>query len=176
MSFFDSTRCLPKVIPIAMKYPPGILPMKNHSAKLVSLRKAFTLVETTIAMGIVAFAMVPILGLVPMGLTTFRNAISVTAEAQIVQGLSNEILLTDYELLTNKYSSEQVSYYTDEGEHLLTKNDAGALYQAKVVLQDVSAPADANVTPVASKCAIIEISTIVNPANSKKYSLVIPKG
>lgn len=176
MSRFDSTRCPPKVNPIAMKYPLGTPPMKTLPAKLASFRRGFTLVETTIAMGIVAFAMVPILGLVPMGLTTFRNAISVTAEAQIVQGLSNEILLTDYQLLTDKYSSEQVSYYSDEGEHLLSGGDAAALYQAKVVLQDVSAPADSSVTPVASKCAIIEISPVANPANSKKYSLVIPKG
>jgi uncharacterized protein (TIGR02598 family) len=139
------------------------------------LRKAFTLVETTIAMGIVAFAMVPILGLVPMGLSTFRNAISVTAEAQIVQGLSNEILLTDYELVASKYASEQFSYYSDEGEPLDSATAAGALYQASVVLQDVSAPAGSGVTPVASKCALIEISRIADPSRSKKYALVIPK-
>src|SRR5690606_33177113 len=115
------------------------------------------LVETTIAMGIVAFAMVPILGLVPMGLSTFRNAISFTAEAQIVQGLSNQILLTDYALLANKYSSEQWSFYSDEGEQLNSATAPGALYQARVVLQDVSAPASAGITPVASKCALIEI-------------------
>lgn len=159
-----------------MKYPSGILPMKNLPAKRPLLREAFTLVETTIAMGIVAFAMVPILGLVPMGLSTFRNAISFTAEAQIVQGLSNEILLTDYDLVTSKYASTQTSYYSDEGEHLESANDPAALYMAKVALQEISAPADSSVTPVASKCALIEISNIANPANSKKYSLVIPKG
>lgn len=150
-----------------MKFPPFQPP---------PLFRAFTLVETTIAMGIVAFAMVPILGLVPMGLSTFRNAISFTAEAQIVQGLSNQILLTDYALLASKYSTEQLSYYSDEGEPLDGAAAPGALYQARVILQDVSAPAGSGVTPVASKCALIEISNIANASNSKKYALVIPKG
>jgi uncharacterized protein (TIGR02598 family) len=150
--------------------------MKTLPAKLRSLRQAFTLVETTIAMGIVAFAMVPILGLVPMGLTTFRNAISYTAEAQIVQGLSNEILLTDYDLVEDKYSSTQISYYSDEGELLASASEAGAIYQAKVDLQDIAAPSASSVTPSASKCALIEISNIAHPGISKKYSLVIPKG
>jgi uncharacterized protein (TIGR02598 family) len=139
-------------------------------------RKAFTLVETTIAMGIVAFAMVPILGLVPMGLSTFRNAISCTAEAQIVQALSNEILLTDYNLVTTKYSSENTTYYSDEGESLSGAGQSGAIYTAKVVLQDVAAPAETGTTPSGSKCALIEISNVANPSHPKKYSLVIPKG
>ncbi len=139
-------------------------------------RRAFTLVETTIAMGIVAFAMVPILGLVPMGLGVFRNAISFTAEAQIVQALSNEILLTEYSLVTNKYASTNLSYYSDEGDLLSSASDPAALYTAKVALCDVSAPADASVTAAGSKCAIIEISNVAHPANPKKYSLVIPKG
>lgn len=143
---------------------------------LPKLRQAFTLVETTIAMGIVAFAMVPILGLVPMGLGVFRNAISCTAEAQIVQAVSNEILLTEYSLVTNKYASTNLSYYSDEGELLLSASDPAAIYTAKVALCDVSAPADSTVTAAASKCAIIEISSVTHPANPKKYSLVIPKG
>ena len=138
--------------------------------------RAFTLVETVIAMGIVAFAMVPILGLVPMGLGAFRNAISFTAEAQIVQALSNEILLTDYSLITSKYSTTNISYYSDEGELLSSAADPAAIYTAKVALLDVSAPADPGITTAGSKCAIIEISNVMHPATPKKYSLVIPKG
>lgn len=161
-----------------MSIPRGIL---NPEMKPIphspfrSLRKAFTLVETTIAMGIVAFAMVPILGLVPMGLSTFRNAISCTAEAQIVQSLSNEILLTDYDVVTTKYSTENTTYYSDEGE-LLESNGPAAIYSAKIVLQNVAAPADSSVTATSSKCALIEISNIGNPGHPKKYSLVVPKG
>ena len=147
-----------------------------NTTPIKNLRKAFTLVETTIAMGIVAFAMVPILGLVPMGLSTFRNAISCTAEAQIVQALSNEILLTDYKLVATKYNSEQLSYYSDEGEVLASASDPAKIYTAKVVLQDVAAPSEASVTPALSKCALIEISSIGNPTHPKKYSLVVPKG
>ena len=159
-----------------MSIPLGTRSTHMKTFTIKKLRKAFTLVETTIAMGIVAFAMVPILGLVPMGLSTFRNAISCTAEAQIVQALSNEILLTDYDLVATKYASEKLSYYSDEGELLLSSSDPSVIYTAKVVLQDVAAPSDSSVTPARSKCALIQISNVANPANPKKYSLVVPKG
>jgi len=159
-----------------MSIPLGIRSPHMNTFPNRNRRKAFTLVETTIAMGIVAFAMVPILGLVPMGLSTFRNAISCTAEAQIVQALSNEILLTDYSLVATKYASEELSYYSDEGELLSSATDPAIIYTAKVVLQDVAAPSDASVTPASSKCALIEISNVANPAHPKRYSLVIPKG
>jgi uncharacterized protein (TIGR02598 family) len=159
-----------------MSIPLGIRSPHMKSFPITNLRKAFTLVETTIAMGIVAFAMVPILGLVPMGLSSFRSAISCTAEAQIVQALSNEILLTDYNLVTTKYASEKLSYYSDEGEVLASAGDPAKIYTAKVILQDVAAPAHFSVTPSPSKCALIEISSVGNPAHPKKYSLVIPRG
>lgn len=137
-------------------------------------KTAFTLVETTIAIGIVAFAMLPILGLVPMGLGTFRDAITHTAEAQIVQGVSNEILLTDYAALADRYASPRPAYYSDEGE-LLQAGDPRALFALTVTLQDVAAPASSALTPTASKSAVIAIHPVANPSAARKYSVVIPK-
>jgi uncharacterized protein (TIGR02598 family) len=140
-------------------------------------KSAFTLVETILAIGIVAFAMLPILGLVPVGLSNLREAVSFTAESQILQSLSNDILLTDYNLLVDNFanSPSQTSWYNDEGTLLPDAGAAGRVYTVKVELKDVSPPADSSITPTTSKCAIIEITNIKFPLNGKKYSLIVPK-
>lgn len=49
------------------------------------VQRAFTLVEIVLAIGIVAFAFVAIMGMLPVGLATFNNAVDATVEAQIAQ-------------------------------------------------------------------------------------------
>lgn len=140
------------------------------------VKGGFTLIETILAIGIVAFAMLPILGLVPVGLNNLREAISFTAESQIIQSLSNDILLTDYDLVVARYGGgADVHYYDDEGGQLLGPDAPGRVYTARVTLKDVSAPADASVAPATSKCAIIELTNLKFPQNGKKYSLIVPK-
>lgn|GEM_PF-6307406 len=46
-------------------------------------RRGFTLIETAFAIGIVAFAFVALIGLLPAGLTNFREAMDPSVGAQI---------------------------------------------------------------------------------------------
>ena len=180
-----------------------IIPLKSSRRSLARTSlKAFTLVETVLAMGIVVFAMLPILGLVPVGLGNLRDAISLTVESQIVQGLSNEILLTNYDTVLTQYAdsnsagsgggpvssastSQHLPYLYDEegallvddkGNPITDKNDPRKIYTVAVTLSDVSVPAGPGITnPVTSKCAVIEITSIKHPSNGNRHSLVIPK-
>ena len=136
--------------------------------------KAFTLVETVLAMGIVVFAMLPILGLVPVGLGSLREAISSTVESQIVQAVSNEILLTKFDTIIKNYSKPVTTYYNEEGT-LLPANGEQKLYTVTVVLKDVSAPADSIVNPVTSTCALLEIIRADSPLKANRHTLLIPK-
>jgi uncharacterized protein (TIGR02598 family) len=61
----------------------------------------FSLVEVIIALGIVAFAFVPLMGLLPVGLTSFRSAIDQTVLSQIVQQIGNESQQSDFDAVTN---------------------------------------------------------------------------
>lgn len=60
---------------------------------------AFSLVEVVLAIGVVAFAFVAIFGLLPVGLTTFREAMGTTVGGQIAQRVLNEAQQTDFDVL-----------------------------------------------------------------------------
>ena len=62
-------------------------------------RSGFSLVEITVALGIIAFAFVSIFGLLPSGLTTFRRAMDISIGSQIIQRLINDAQQTDFENL-----------------------------------------------------------------------------
>lgn len=93
-------------------------------ASRLSGRDAFSLVEVTMALGIVLFALLTIVGLLPMGLTSLRDAMEQTVESQIVQRTSAEVLLTPYKQLAQTISG-RTCYYDGEG-YLLASSPAAA--------------------------------------------------
>lgn len=62
----------------------------------------FSLVETSLALGIVSVALVAILALVPSGMEHFRHSLSDSVQTQIVERLITEIQQTDFDLLPDK--------------------------------------------------------------------------
>lgn len=70
--------------------------MKNTS---IHTREAhgFTLVEVTIALGIAAFGIVSVLGLLPQGLDQVRKASDLGAEARIYQQITQNIAQVEWE-------------------------------------------------------------------------------
>ncbi|WP_256200251.1 Verru_Chthon cassette protein B [Verrucomicrobium spinosum] len=60
------------------------------------LRSAFSLVETTIAVGIAATVLVALIGLIPVSLDTLREASNTTACARIVQAVSSDYRMRDW--------------------------------------------------------------------------------
>jgi len=66
-------------------------------------RGAFSLIEICIALGIVAFAFVAMLGLLPVGLANYSQAMNTQTCAEIYQRISAELQETDFDtLLDNK--------------------------------------------------------------------------
>lgn len=61
----------------------------------------FSLIELTIALGIVGFALVAILGLVPIGMKAFQDAMRLNVEAEIVQTISRELESTPWKSPTD---------------------------------------------------------------------------
>jgi uncharacterized protein (TIGR02598 family) len=86
----------------------------------------FTLVEISISIGVVAFAMIAMLGLLPVGLTTFQEASTLSVRSQIVQAISNEIARSDS---TNIAATE---YYFDNEGNRLEAGQVGRVYTASV--------------------------------------------
>jgi len=68
----------------------------NRFRHTPNLLRAFSLVEVTLALGIISFGMVTMLGLLPLALRLSREAVDTTVEAQIVRALSSELNALDW--------------------------------------------------------------------------------
>lgn len=75
----------------------------------------FSLVEVTIAIGILSFSILMMLGLMPAGLTTMRNAMSSTIETQIVRQIGGELLLISHSRIP-AIAGGAPRYFDDEGQ------------------------------------------------------------
>ena len=89
------------------------------------------MIETALALGIVSFAFVGLMGLLPAGLTTFRKAIDTTVSAQIVQKIVSDAEQTDFDTLFAQAESSDANFYVlktryfdDQGSEIVT---AGAV-------------------------------------------------
>ena len=81
---------------------------------------AFSLVEVTLAIGIIAFAFVALFSLLPIGLQRLRDSIDTASEAWIMQGLNSMVQTTEWEKIypggANGITSD--TYYFDEEARL----------------------------------------------------------
>ena len=103
---------------------------KNHTS-------GFSLVEVTMALAILAFAGTSMISLIPLGLTSFRQAMNNTVEAEIIQSMINNITLTNFGNLKSMASSQGTIYYFDsEGEPVTSA--ASSLYKVQISFTDLS--------------------------------------
>lgn len=80
--------------------------------------RAFSLVEVVMALGIVSFAFMGILGMIPIGLSTTRQAIDFTVQSQISQKINAAALQTSFADLDNVAGEMEF----DEEGNLLTSS------------------------------------------------------
>lgn len=144
-------------------------------------RNAFTLVEVTLAIGIVSFAFVAMFGLLPVGLSVSRQAIDTTIEAQIVQKLKTQALQTDFSQLQTLQDAEPY-YFDDQGK---AAEETGAMYKAFFAEVPAETQLPANVST--RKLRTVTIFVVNTKGNStiaaedadtsrhaKKFTLMIP--
>jgi len=103
-------------------------------------RKGFSLVEVAMAIGILGFVMVTLIGLLPAGLSSFKQAMGNTIESQIVQNVSNDLLLSNFSVLATYAQSPtpQTYYYDNEGTQL--PSSTGYVYKASIALTAIDNP------------------------------------
>lgn len=133
------------------------------------LRKAagFSLVETAIAIGLMAFALVSIMGLVPMGLTTFRKAMDTSVGSQIVQQVLADVQQASD--ISQQAGAQTFRYFDDQGNYLGNSETTGtipstALYHVNTVVQFPSQYPQGHFS---DKLATILIEIATNPQNTQ---------
>ncbi len=62
----------------------------------------FSLIEVALAIAVVAFAFVALLGLLPAGLTTFRRALDISICTQIAQRIVSDAQGADFDIVTDQ--------------------------------------------------------------------------
>lgn len=102
--------------------PPCISSPRPKSAR------AFSLIEVTIALGIVSFALTALMGMLPVGLGLFRNATETSVATRIVQKVSGDLQQADFDSIA---SAESHLLYFDEQGTVLS-SPSGAIYWARV--------------------------------------------
>ena len=116
---------------------------------------AFSLVEVTLALGIVAVSLLSLIGLLPAGLGVLRESMDQTLHAQIVQRISSGLVSTEFSAL----GGETLAF--DQDGQLLEGVAAGsALYKAAIEAAAPSLPGltrDEDVTNLQSHLKRIRI-------------------
>jgi uncharacterized protein (TIGR02598 family) len=95
---------------------------ENHSGL-----HGFSLVEVVIAVGVAAFALVALLGLLPSGLKTFKSTMNTAVGSQIAQRVFNDMQIANWSNLTNT-----ARYFDEQGNELTTSNAVNCIYWVQV--------------------------------------------
>ena len=127
------------------------------------------------AIGLVSFCLLTVMGLLPVGLSTLRQAIDQTVESQIAQKLAGEILLTPYSQLT-KYAGTNV-YFDDAGSAVAPVSDPR--YKVQIILTNPVYPGSLNApanTPIANSIQTVQMNIVKMPgdAQSNRYTIQVP--
>ena len=140
---------------------------------------AFTLVEIALALGIMAFALVSVFGLLPLGMTSFRQAIDLSVGSQIAQKIIDEAQQADFNTLTGvgtvpTGSAAQVSkplrYFDVQGSELFSNSASGLtgmVYVANTrVVTATAVPSTGSASGVNNgNLATVTVQVVNNPAN-----------
>jgi len=114
--------------------------------------RGFSLVEVTVAMAIAAVAVVSILGLLPQGLETMREAGDEAIKARIHQQILNEIQMTPFKAKQTDSPIEDYNglelFYDQQGEELETSDEGSFehIYSARVTIPKSGDPFPNSVT------------------------------
>ncbi len=108
---------------------------------------AFTLVEIALALGVISFAIVGLVALIPAGLNNFRASMNASVGSQIFQRIVSDAEQADFDLLTRSdqgyqsgsatFSELPLRYFDDEGNEIVpaTPNALTNAEAQKVIYQ-----------------------------------------
>ena len=100
---------------------------------------AFSLVEVTLALGVVTFALLAIIGLIPVGLTAMKNSIDETVTSLILQDVRERLSTLPFDTA----KAVPVYYYDSKGIFVNTQPpnlDPQAYFRVDVKLGPPSSP------------------------------------
>ena len=162
--------------------PPPKLSWNKNSRKC---RAAFSLIECVLALGIVSFAFISLVGMIPVGLNTFRDAMDATVGSQIAQGVLTEVRQAKFSELAkfNKNADTDPAnpspdyFFDDEGTASATATAENHIYDAAVRIQYTSrmpvgvAPSTLECDPAVANVAVVRVVVrrVTAPKQSREF-------
>jgi uncharacterized protein (TIGR02598 family) len=132
-----------------------------------SSRRGFSLVEVVIAIGVVAFAFIAILGLLPSGLSTFKSTINKTVSSQIAQRIFNDLEVSDFGDLTSG-NFTVTRYFDEQGNELTSSNAVNCIYWANITLSNAVSSTNSTtfLGNTSTNLLSVEVLVAYNPAGA----------
>ncbi|PTY00962.1 hypothetical protein DB346_15265 [Verrucomicrobia bacterium LW23] len=175
-------------------------PGRGDRRKPQSGIRGLSLVEVVLAMGVLAFVLVSLMGMMALGLKTYRDSADESLCALISRDVKDR--LNSYSFTAEDVSATQPSpfnpanplplrlafYYNEEGLFLgTTYTPAGgdAQYRAEAVIDQVDAQLSDNVSSMMLRGVVLTVQWPINPAtglppagsvNARRYSFLLSKG
>lgn len=135
--------------PIIVNLHGSSLPMNLFRTSRARAR-AFSLIETVLALGVVSFALTALISMMPVGLTLMRDSAQTTVQADVLRRLATEFQEMPLDQLA---SSTNMRYYSDQGATVDSDADgfvgvAWTVSPHTALLQDASTYTNANLRTV----------------------------
>jgi len=148
-------------------FPSAVRPRK-------SAESGFSLVEITLAIGIIAFAFVALFGLLPVGLSTLRGAIDTSNETRILQNFVGKVQVTDFnEIKSLSFpTSNEIYYFDEEGSFIDTSlkpqqgRENERIYEAKLFIEDAIAKKGQSDDMTGNLYFSVNVLVVFTPINS----------
>ena len=130
--------------------------------------RGFSLIEVALALGIVSFAMVSLMALIPVGLGSFQKAMNLTVEAQIVQSITSDVGL-------RKFSTLASAQYFFDAQGTPVTSGTGRVYTAALSFRDGLSNVKSGETLDSGSggLASIDITSTVNPGQVRHYTILV---
>ncbi len=130
----------------------------------------FSLIEVTISIAITAVALVALMGMLPAGMKTMREATDRAVETRIHQQILGEVMLADWDDQTRLQNlfHDKIRYYDDQGIELeagMDDFDFSHVYTARIQIPNqalVMPGADASKANL--QLVIVEITSLNEPS------------
>lgn len=136
------------------------------------LPSAFSLVEVCLALGVLAFGLVALLGLYPVGLESVRSSKEKVVHAEIIKSVTSEFAGMRFDQLGGMNGK---AYHFSEEGILVPAGNAKALYLASIqtVQTNTQVPAD-NGSRALGECRTLQVQITKPPQPSTRtYNFVV---
>lgn len=159
---------------------------QQRTSRDTSSRAGFSLVEVTLVIGIVSFAVLSIVGTLSVGLTTIHDAKKDVTHAQIMAQVESTLLQTPFANMATYASASGAALYFDQTGMQLA-NSSGAVYSVTLATVPTAYPGvpstlNAIVSPATDPSAYsvqITVSTIrpgtTTVLSSSSAVFIVPK-